>query len=91
MCHKCKLLAWTLKQFNVISNKDLGGVNADLFQAMLWSMITWNELDEQAFRDYWRKSSILLLDWDADINILYECVKLKWRTKLLSWRSLLKL
>ena len=36
-----------------------------------------NELDEQAIRNYWRKSSILPLDWNVDINNLNEHVKAK--------------
>jgi hypothetical protein len=52
MLYKCKLVAWTLQQFNAIFYKHLGGLlrrnleETNLFQAMLWSMATWNELEE---------------------------------------------
>ena len=42
MCYKRKLVAWTLQQIDNNSNEDLGRLNVDLFQAMLWCMAAWH-------------------------------------------------
>ncbi|OAE23210.1 hypothetical protein AXG93_1630s1250 [Marchantia polymorpha subsp. ruderalis] len=50
------------------TDEDLGKLNVDLFQAMLWCVVAWHELDDQTIRSCWRKSAILPVEWNADIN-----------------------
>ena len=83
MLYKRKFVAWTLQQLNAIFYEHLGRMlrrnlgETNLFQAMLWSIAIWNELDKQAIINYWKKSSILPLDWNVDTNNLDERVKVK--------------
>ena len=44
MCYKGKLVGWTLQQIDNNSNEDLGKLNVDLFQGVLWCVATWHEL-----------------------------------------------
>lgn len=99
MLYKHTLVAWTLQQFNAIFDEHLGRMlrrnlgETNLFQAMLWSIATWNELDEQAIINCWKKSSILPLDWNVDTNNLNERVKVKMEdeaTKLEKFLEALK-
>jgi hypothetical protein len=39
MCYKRKLVAWTLQQIDNNSNEDLGKLNVDIFQTMLWCVV----------------------------------------------------
>ena len=77
MSYKRKLVAWTLQQFDRGSVQDLGKLNVNLFEALLWSVAAWHELDDQTIRNCWRKSAILPVDWNADIQNLDERVKMK--------------
>ena len=47
------------------------------FEALLWSVAAWHELDDQTIRNCWQKSAILSVDWNADIKNLDERVKMK--------------
>ena len=58
-------------------DEDLGKLNVDVFQAMLWCVVAWHELDDQTIRNCWRKSAILPAEWNADINNLDERMKSK--------------
>lgn len=42
MCYKRKLVVWTTQQIDN-SDEDLGKLNVDLFQAMLWCLVAWHE------------------------------------------------
>lgn len=63
MCYKRILVAWTLQQIYSRPDEDLGKSNVDLFQAMLWCVAGWHELDDQTIRNCWRKSAILPAQW----------------------------
>lgn len=84
MCYKRKLVAWTMQQIDN-SYKDLEKLNVDLFQAMLWCVMAWHELNYQTIKNCWRKSAMLLAEWNADINNFDESMKSKieeWALKL---------
>lgn len=76
MCYKRKLVAWTTQQIDN-SNEDLTKQNVDLFQAMLWCVMAWHKLDDQIIRNYWRKSTILPVECNADFNNSDERIKSK--------------
>src|ERR1700736_5743425 len=68
-----KKAGWTTNYMD----EDLGKLNVDVFQAMLWCVAAWHELDDQTIRNCWRKSAILPAEWNANINNLDERMKSK--------------
>lgn len=65
-------LSWAAPALNAMLFMQL-----DLFQAMLWCVAAWHELDDQTIRNCWRKSVILPAEWNADINNFDERMKSK--------------
>ena len=59
MCYKRKIVAWPSQQINSNSVEDLGKLNVDVFQAMLWCVVAWHKVDDQIIINYWRISAIL--------------------------------
>jgi hypothetical protein len=67
----------------------MGKLNVDLFQAMLWCVAAWHELDDQTIRNCWRKSTILPAKWNADINNYDERMKSKMEEAALELGNLI--
>src|ERR1700736_6601491 len=89
MCYKRKLVVWTLQQIDNNSNEDLEKLNVDVFQAMLWCVAAWHELDDQTIRNCWRKSAILPIKWNADIKNCDEFMKSKMEEAALELGNLI--
>jgi hypothetical protein len=89
MCYKRKLVASTLQQIDNNLNEDLGKLNADLFQAMLWCVAAWHELDDQTIINCWRMSTILPSKWNAYINNSDERMKSKMKETTLELGNLI--
>ena len=76
-----------MQQINSKSIEDLGKL--DVFQAMLWCVAAWHEVDDHTIRDCWRKSTILPAKWNAYINNLDERMKTKMKETTLELGNLI--
>ena len=75
LCYKVQVVAWTLQQIYNNSNGELGKLNLDAFQAMLWSEAAWHDPDDRTARNFWRKSDILHAKNNANMNNLDDRIK----------------
>jgi hypothetical protein len=56
---------------------------------MLWCVAAWHELDDQTIRNCWRKSAILPIEWNANINNFDERTKSKMEETTLELGNLI--
>ena len=66
-----------MQQIDSGSVQDLGKLNVDVFQAMLWCGATWHEVDDGTIRNCLRKSAIMRAEWHANIKNLDEHMESK--------------